>query len=276
MQDKNQFHYQGNQSIDGLMLLSASMSDFTYDKHAHEEYSFGVTLKGRQDFFCRTQFHQSPAGGVMVFNPEDVHDGQSGGTEDLEYVMLYVHPDELVSHFQTLGVVNPNQARVKETLSSDPILRQQILTLSRWMSEDGVSTVEYDAALLEVAHSIIRMSGQAPEISVKNTRRETLLQRAKAFIHANAREDISIDDISHACNMSKYHLIRVFKAQYGMTPHQYVLNCRLNLARRFLELGKTATDIAQIAGFADSSHFNRRFKRVYGMTPAQYQKQRLS
>ncbi|PKF79836.1 AraC family transcriptional regulator [Vibrio sp. vnigr-6D03] len=276
MQDKNQFHYQGNQSIDGLLLLTANMSDFTYDKHAHEEYSFGVTLKGRQDFFCRTQFHQSPAGGVIVFNPEDVHDGRSGGSDDLEYIMLYVHPNQLEPYFRTVGLSQPSNVRVEKTLMDDGVFRQQVITMSQWIHSESVSKVEYDAGLLEMAHSIARLSGNSPILTSDGNRKESLVKRAKDFIHEHAALDISVDDISVAASMSKYHLIRAFKAQYGITPHQYVLSCRVNLARKSLELGKTATDIAQIAGFSDSSHFNRRFKRVYGMTPAQYQKQRLS
>lgn len=51
-------------------MLQARMSDFTYIKHAHEEYSFGVTLAGRQDFFAGGAFYRSLPGTVMVFNPD--------------------------------------------------------------------------------------------------------------------------------------------------------------------------------------------------------------
>ncbi|GAK84756.1 transcriptional regulator AraC family [Vibrio ponticus] len=100
------------------------------------------------------------------------------------------------------------------------------------------------------------------------------MYRAKEFIHANLARDISIDDVANAATVSKYHFIRLFRSQFGITPHQYVLNCRINLARRYLEQGWSTTHSAQAAGFADISHLNRRFKRVYGMTPKQYQLQR--
>ncbi len=57
-----------------------------------------------------------------------------------------------------------------------------------------------------------------------------------------------------------------------MTPHQYVINCRVNAARSALDQGAPLTEIALRFGFADLSHFNRRFKRIYGMTPFQYQR----
>ncbi len=104
-------------------------------------------------------------------------------------------------------------------------------------------------------------------------RQETLLVRAKDFILDNLNKDLSIDDIAGAASMSKSHFIRRFRSQFGITPHQYVLNCRINSARKVLELGTPASEVAQAFGFADGSHFNRRFKRVYGMTPKQYQLQ---
>ena len=51
MEQTNQFQYISSDHLDGVKLLTARMKDFVYDKHAHEEYSIGVTLKGRQDFF---------------------------------------------------------------------------------------------------------------------------------------------------------------------------------------------------------------------------------
>ena len=59
---------------------------------------------------------------------------------------------------------------------------------------------------------------------------------------------------------------------FGMTPHQYVINCRVNAARAALDQGAPLTEIALRFGFTDLSHFNRRFKRIYGMTPYQYQR----
>ena len=104
------------------------------------------------------------------------------------------------------------------------------------------------------------------------TRPDALLGLAKAYIHAHLDRDISLDDISQAAHISKYHFLRLFRQQYGITPHQYVINCRINAARAALDVGTSLTEVALRYGFADLSHFNRRFKRIYGMTPHQYQR----
>ncbi|MDD1780335.1 AraC family transcriptional regulator [Enterovibrio sp. ZSDZ35] len=272
MDTENRFQFINSQHLDGVSVLDANMSDFTYDKHAHEEFSIGVTLQGRQDFFCQGAFHKSPAGGVLLFNPEDVHDGSSGGDENLEYLMLYLHPNTLESQFLALGVNSPRQLRVEGCLINDTALRSQALVLAHTLKNPESRRIEQEAALFQLSHAMVAKAGKLNEPPLSN-RKDTLLLRAKDFVQDNLSRDIGIDDIAEAANMSKFHFIRQFRAQFGITPHQYILNCRINSARKALECGSPSSDVAQRFGFADSSHFNRRFKRVYGMTPKQYQLQ---
>ncbi|WP_199775933.1 MULTISPECIES: helix-turn-helix transcriptional regulator [unclassified Enterobacter] len=70
--------------------------------------------------------------------------------------------------------------------------------------------------------------------------------------------------------MSRYQLIRAFRAVTGMTPHAYQLNRRVNQARQWLQSGSEITDIAYRLGFADQSHFQRVFKAHTGVTPGCY------
>jgi AraC-like DNA-binding protein len=269
----NRFQYINSKRLGSVTLLDATMSDFSYVKHAHEEYSLGVTLKGRQDFFCQNAFHRSPAGGVLLFNPEDVHDGHSGVVEHLEYVMLYVHPDEFHPLFQALGYSSRSPLRVKTPLLNHAILRQQILMLRHTLSHSNHTIIEFEAGLIQIADSLIKLGGFTSTKADYVSRKDRLMLRAKDYILANLDQDIAIDDIAQAANMSKFHFIRLFRSQFGITPHQYVLNSRINLARRSLEAGLRASQVAVETGFCDSSHFNRHFKRIFGMTPKQYQSQ---
>lgn len=92
MAQDNQFIFAHSQHLASLTALRVNMTEFRYDRHAHEEYSFGVTLAGRQNFFCHGGFHSSPAGSVIQFNPGDVHDGHAGDNASLDYAMLYIPP----------------------------------------------------------------------------------------------------------------------------------------------------------------------------------------
>lgn len=273
MNKENRFQFINSEKSENITVLDATMSDFSYSKHAHEEYSLGVTLQGRQDFFCQNSFHQSASGNVLIFNPEDVHDGHSGGEQALKYKMLYIHPDEFRPLFRSLGYQQSSILRLSQPMADNPILRHQILRLSSTIQQANYSKIEFESGLFQIAQSLVAMSGNL-DLGTQNSKRiDQLLLRARDYILASLEHNISIDDIANVANMSKFHFIRQFRQKFGITPHQYVLSCRVNLARRIIESGKSLNQAAFEAGFADDSHLSRHFKRIYGLTPKRFQKQ---
>ncbi|MDE7404115.1 MAG: AraC family transcriptional regulator, partial [Lachnospiraceae bacterium] len=71
-------------------------------------------------------------------------------------------------------------------------------------------------------------------------------------------------------SISPYHMIRKFKAVCGLTPHQFQIQCRVRMAQRLLEEGKSVTEAAYAAGFCDQSHFDRCFRKAVRLTPNEY------
>lgn len=80
--------------------------------------------------------------------------------------------------------------------------------------------------------------------------------------------DVSV--LARAALVSKYQLIRAFKREAGLTPHQFQIQNRVRKAQRLLEGTATMTEAALAAGFCDQSHFIRHFKRLVGLTPTEY------
>ena len=72
--------------------------------------------------------------------------------------------------------------------------------------------------------------------------------------------------------MSPYHLVRVFKQATGVSPHQYLIQVRVNNARALLMAGagkRSVAAVAEAVGFADQSHLTRHMKRLLGVTPGE-------
>lgn len=267
----SRFDYYKSRQIPELTVLQASLSDFSYDRHAHDEYAFGVTLTGRQDFFSSGQFHRSPPGNVIQFNPEQVHDGHPGDDSTLGYVMVYVPPALLEASFaDAAGCERAARFRGSETLLADPELRRAILDLAELTTGQQGTRIDQEHALHRMATRLVHRAGKF-QPGGRVSRPDALLLRAKEYIHAHLETDLSLDEISQNAHLSKYHFLRLFRQQFGITPHQYVLSCRVNAARSALETGVAPSEVAFRYGFTDLSHFNRRFKRIYGKTPHQYQ-----
>ena len=97
------------------------------------------------------------------------------------------------------------------------------------------------------------------------------LNEVKDYIDSCFNEDITLDDLSKIALMSPFHLLRQFKKNYHITPHQYLINRRLDRAKNsILYSNASLTDICFMIGFRDISSFSKLFKRRFGLSPQQY------
>lgn len=92
------------------------------------------------------------------------------------------------------------------------------------------------------------------------------------FIHENYRENLSLDMLANRFFINKFYLWETFKAVTGVTPNQYIINCRIMKAKELLMNGNTVESVCEQTGFNNMSHFSRTFKNKVGQSPKQYQK----
>lgn len=94
----------------------------------------------------------------------------------------------------------------------------------------------------------------------------------KRYIDTNFATDINLDLLAHLRFTSKYHLIRVFKKYYGITPRQYLINKRIKEAKKRLEAGRTVSDTCYDIGFESINTFSNLFKTKTGKSPSAYKR----
>lgn len=98
------------------------------------------------------------------------------------------------------------------------------------------------------------------------------MQQVIDYMSDRLPEKIALADLAAVANLSPYHFSRLFREETGLTPHQYLIRCRVEKAKRLLATGKVAiAEVAHQVGFADQSHLTRHFKRIIGATPRQFQ-----
>lgn len=98
----------------------------------------------------------------------------------------------------------------------------------------------------------------------------------KRDIDSNYETELNLDVLSNSQRMSKYHLIRLFKKYYGLTPRQYLIDKRIKQSKDHLALGMTVTETCFAVGFSSLGSFSTLFKTKTGKTPVQFRREQLS
>jgi AraC-like DNA-binding protein len=81
---------------------------------------------------------------------------------------------------------------------------------------------------------------------------------------------LPLSDAAARLHFDPAYLVRSFGREFGMSPHQYVISRRVDLARRLILSGEPLRSVAVAAGFYDQPHLVRHFKRVLGISPGRF------
>jgi len=239
-----------------------------YARHSHAHFSIGAITAGLSTYVHEQSEFQVSTGTVVLMNPGDVHACNPIDDQPWSYLMLYVETPWLTDLQHQLG------------FSQDQAFRRFAITHNRDASL-FVGLKDLYAVLVDEQQDILRKHSAAVEFFTEVQQRlnpidqplrepNFKLERAADYIRDNCTQLLKLEDICEAAQLSPSYLIRAFKQHYGMTPHAFVVNQRIQFARDRLRNGKLIADVALEAGFADQAHFQRVFKQHLAATPGQY------
>ncbi len=123
------------------------------------------------------------------------------------------------------------------------------------------------AVLLRLISKNAKRRGQTSKESLS----EHPLRHVLQFLDENACEDISLDTLVTYSGYSRSHFLRVFRASTGMTPYQYHLRKRIEMAKQIMKKKHLQLiDVSTECGFLNQAHFSRVFRKIVGAPPSQY------
>lgn len=242
-----------------------------YAPHSHTQWSIGAITGGESTYQYRDDHYHVHAGDLVLMNPEWVHSCNPIDNQPWAYLMLYVDTGWLTDLRFRAGLLNePCWQDISVATISDAHwyerycrMAECLLDAQRDLLDKQTEVVEFLSDLMhELARQPLVQEPKAPE---------TLADLAH-YLDDHAAEDVSLDTLCEISDYSAGHLIRAFRQYFGLTPHAYLLNRRIQLGRLELANGTSIADAALNAGFADQPHFQRTFKRLMAATPNQYRR----
>jgi len=100
-------------------------------------------------------------------------------------------------------------------------------------------------------------------------------RRVKELMMDSLYADVTIDELSRACDLTQFKLMQAFHNSVGVPAHRWFMERRIESAKRLLDCtGEVTHDIAKFCGFANSVHFTRTFKRWVGVSPDRWRTER--
>lgn len=239
-----------------------------YARHTHETFSIGAITSGETICLHGAQQHRIGAGSLVLFNPGDVHACNPLDDQPWSYRMMYVDCQWLAQCQARAGWGNGTAFLPFSTIvSQQPTLLDGYHDLYTVLIDTQVPSA-YKA---QVAQGFfIDLARQLDPAMESHKAAHPAIEQLAVTLREHCTQPLKLDDLCHASGLSMAHMIRLFKAHYGMTPHEYLLNSRIEYSRAQLRQGKPIADVAGDAGFADQAHLQRVFKKLTAATPGQY------
>lgn len=163
---------------------------------------------------------------------------------------------------------------VPSLTAPDPLLHHIALVLKAALASEGVAGRLYAQSLADalVVHFLRRYGATRPSLSEGSGGLSPYkLQRTTAYIKAHLAQELSLAQLAAVGQMSSAHFARLFKHATGLAPHQYVIACRMEHAKRLLaETDVSLSEVALQVGCTDQSHFSALFRAHVALTPKAY------
>jgi AraC family transcriptional regulator len=129
------------------------------------------------------------------------------------------------------------------------------------------------AALLVKTYTLSIKAGNPIKGGLSDVCRRNVIE----FVRSRISEDISLSEMAAVAGLSVTHFSHLFKNSVGQSPHQFVLQQRVEYAKELLvSWDLRMIDLALACGFKTQQHFARIFRRVSGLSPTEYQRLKSS
>lgn len=243
--------------------------EVNHARHLHETFSVGIITGGRSTYENGAHSEVVEEGTVVVMNPGDAHVCNAIDGGGWSYLMFYLEA-EWTGRIQAdlQGGEGSAFRRYDKAALFAPHLCEAGKQLFAALTDADSDRLQREICVVDF---IGLLDGELAPGLAPAMEGGLKTERAANYIDAHFAQALRLDEICAEANLSASYLIRAFKKRYGVAPHEYQTNRRIQFAKARLREQIPLAQVALEAGFADQAHFQRVFKRLSAVTPGQYQ-----
>lgn len=253
----------------------ACHSRICYQAHSHATFSIGAVDQGLSQFshhFADTQLIQP---GDLVSIPAHVeHRCNPLPNQAWSYQMMHLDAAWLAQLMAetALDLQHPVLPQLQPIVLRDTQSYTVFCQLNQSLFNPLLSIAEKEQCLIDGLSQLLLPVVDWHKVIYTDSQQQLIKALMDLLASANNTQPLlTLSQLAQHFSISRFAVIRLFKQIFGLTPHAYQLNQRMQQARQLMDHGDSIVDIAQQLGFCDQSHFHRVFKAHLGVTPKQYQ-----
>lgn len=238
-----------------------------------EDFHMIISPEPPPNTYVNGKLHSFDDRRVIAFNPGDTI-LTTGNGANKSYLAMLIKPELVNRIAEEMGHIGSVRFLKLQNSYSSTLL-QTIKTFDKETNRYDSFPMLLDCIAVQIVSLLLReFKTNLKNFPERSPNIDNYINQAIEYIHAFFSANITIDDICSEINVSPFHFIRSFKQKTGISPHQYLLNVRIQKAGEFLSsscysVGETAV----LCGFVSQSHFSSTFKEKTGCSPAEFKKQ---
>jgi AraC family transcriptional regulator len=196
--------------------------------------------------------------------------------EPCAFIILAIEEKRMFESFP-IGIKSDSLEFLADYNVIDPSLKSLIDMFYQEVTRNGSTGKDFIDNLLKIfAEYYLKHYSNYEELISKQSSTSfgpKQLELVQEYYKANMSETLHLEKVCEQVSMSLFHFLREFKKYTSITPHQYLINLKIEQAKIELKNSdKTLMEMAYDLGFSDQSHFSRTFKRLAGMSPKEYRR----
>ena len=251
--------------------------------HYHDFHKIILFLNGKASYIIEGKTYPLSPRDILFVSAGEIHRPVPAPDIPYERIVIYVAPDflaryqrgpeDLAGCFQK-AKLQSSVMHLNPGKSHDLLYHMEKLEASVQQTDFAhnlYTEILFIEFMILLNRSLLDHELSETHAAIYDKKILPLLQ----YINEHLSEELTVEHLAEQCYMSKFHMMRKFKAETGYSIHQYITNKRLLLARSLLTSDLPLTKLCFDCGFKDYSTFSRAFKDLFHQTPKDYRKNQL-
>jgi AraC-like DNA-binding protein len=252
----------------GIRLLDGENITHQFPAHVHESYTLGMVTRGQRYIHVAGQDYLIHEKEGFIISPLIPHSCGPAAEEGHDYRIISVDTGRMKD--AAADVIGRECLPVFSCVRLyNESLISRLINLLNTVSQIGTA---WEKELHSLLVDLVTWHADGVDEASITRARTDLARQARAFLDANLRRTVTLEELAEEMHVSPFYVDRVFREVIGVPPHVYQLQTRVKRAAETLVKTGSILEASYYFGFADQSHFSRIFKKNVGVSPGRFLK----